>query len=160
MISSLVNATLRTLDESVLPSANWVLELLDDCKQLEETAGIIVTLSEITSFQEQATKPFIALLKENISSRFSSSSDVVSAMSIFDPRKAPKADSPDLPTYGDEAIATLLAHYGSEKLAETLQGTSTNREAVITPDITTEWKTYHQLLVSKPESDMKATCFS
>ena len=98
MISSLVNATLHTLDDSVLPSANWVLELLDDREQLEEATGIIVTLADITIFQEQVTKPFIAHLKENISSRFSSSNDVVSAMSIFDPRKAPKADSqtPDL----------------------------------------------------------------
>ena len=46
MISSLVNATLHTLDDSILPSAIWVLELLDDCKQLEETAGIIVSLAE------------------------------------------------------------------------------------------------------------------
>ena len=30
MISNLVNATLHTLDDSLLPSANWVLELLDD----------------------------------------------------------------------------------------------------------------------------------
>jgi len=104
-MSSLVGATLHTLDDSVLPSANWVLELLDDCKQLEETAGVIVTLSEIKTFQEQATKPFIAHLKENISSRFSSSSDVVSAMSIFDPKKVPKPDSFDLPAYEEEAIA-------------------------------------------------------
>ena len=51
--------------------------------------------------------------------------------------------SPDLPTYGDEAIGTLLAHYVAEKPAETLLGEPTNREAVITSDITTEWKTYH-----------------
>jgi len=43
MIPSLVNATLHTLDDSVLPSANWVLELLDDCEQLEEAAGITQT---------------------------------------------------------------------------------------------------------------------
>ena len=82
-------------------------------------------------------------------------------MSIFDPRKAPKADSqtPDLSKYGEEAIGTLLAHYGSEKPAETLHGNLTNREAIITSDIITEWKTYHQLLVSKPKNDMKGTCF-
>ena len=155
MISSLVNATLHTLDDSVFPSANWVFELLDDLEQLEEATGIIVTLADITTFQEQVTKPFIAHLKENISSCFSSSNDVVSAMSIFDPRKAPKADS-QTPEYGEEAIGTLLAHYGSEKPAETLHGNSTNRESIITSDITTEWKTYRQLLVSKPKNDTKA----
>ena len=95
-------------------------------------------------------KPFIAHLKENISSRFTSSSDIVSALSIFDPRKAPKVDSPALPQY------TLLAHYGAEKPAETLLGEPTNMEAVITSDITTEWKTYRQLLVNKPENNMKS----
>ena len=78
-------------------------------------------------------------------------------MSIFDPRKAPKADSrtPDLSNYGEEAIGTLLVHYGSEKPAETLHGELTSKEVIITSDITTEWKMYHQVLVSKPKYDMK-----
>ena len=118
VISSLVDATLHTLDDTVLPSANWVLELLDKREHLEEAAGIKVTLADIITFQEQAAKPFIAHLKENISSRFTSSSDVVSALSIFNPRKAPKVDSTDLPQYGEQAITTLLAHYGAEKPAE------------------------------------------
>ena len=67
VVSSLVNDTLHTLDDSVLPSANWVLELLDECKHLEEAAGITVTQAVITTFQEVA-KPFITHLKDNISS--------------------------------------------------------------------------------------------
>ena len=100
VISSLVNATLHTLDDTVLPSANWVLELLDEC----EHPGIKVMLADITTFQEQAAKPFTAHPKENISSCFTSSSDTVSALSIFDPRKAPEVDSSDLPQYGEQAI--------------------------------------------------------
>ena len=107
--SSLVGATLYTLYDTLLPSANWVLELLDEREHLEEAAGIKVILADIT-FQEQAAKPFIAHLKENISSHFTSSSDIMSALSNFDPRKAPKVDSPDLPQYGEQAITTLLAH--------------------------------------------------
>ena len=42
-ISSLGNATLHTLDDTVLPSANWVLELLDESEHLEEATGITVT---------------------------------------------------------------------------------------------------------------------
>ena len=34
-------------------------------------------------------------------------------------------------------------------------GEPTTREAVITSDVTTEWKTYHHLIVNKTESDMK-----
>ena len=156
VISSLVDATLHTLDDTVLSSDNWVLEVLDKHEHLEEAAGIKVTLADIITFQEQAAKPLIAHLKENISNRFTSSSDIVSALSIFDPRKAPKVDSPDLPQYGEQAITTLLAHYGAEKPTETLLGEPTNREAVITSDITTEWKTYRQLLVNKSENNMKS----
>ena len=70
IISSLANATLHTLDDSLLPSANWGLQLLDDREQLQEATGIIVTLADIMTFQEQVTKPFIAHLKKNISSFF------------------------------------------------------------------------------------------
>ena len=43
----------------------------------------------------------------------------------------------DLSKYGEETTGTLLVHYGSVKLAETLQGNSTSKEAIITSDITT-----------------------
>ena len=117
MISSLVTATLNTLDDSLLPSATWVLELQDDREQLEEATGIVVTPADITTFQEQVTKLFIAHLKETISSNFSFSNNFISVRSIFDYRKAPKADSwtPDLSKHGEEAIGTFLVHYGSEK---------------------------------------------
>ena len=101
-ISSLVVDTLHTLDDTVLPSANLVLELLDKCEHLEEAAGIKVTLADIITFQEQAAKPFIAHLKENISSRFTSSNDIVSALRIFDPRKVSKVNSPNLPQNGEK----------------------------------------------------------
>ena len=62
----------------------------------------------------------------------------------------------DLSNYGEEAIGALLVHYGSEKPAETLHGNLTSEEVIITSDITTEWKTYCHLLVSKPKNNMKA----
>ena len=111
-----------------------------------------MTQADITAFQEQAAKPFIAHLKQNISSRFESSSNIVSAISIFDPRKAQKVEAAELSTYGEEEISMLLAHYGEEEPAETLLGEPTNN---ITSDITTEWKTYRQLPVNKPEDNMK-----
>ena len=86
----------------------------------------------------KAGKLFLSLLKENISSRFASSSDVVSDMSIFHPRKVPGADSPDLPLYGEQAIRTLLAHYGTDKLTETLNGEKVAKAAIVTSDIITE----------------------
>ena len=63
VISNLVDVTLHTLDDTVLPSANWVLELLDKREHLAEAAGIKATLADIITFREQAAKPFIAHLK-------------------------------------------------------------------------------------------------
>ena len=44
MLPSLVDPTLNTTDDTVLPSANWVLDLLD---------GIKDTMADITMFQDQ-----------------------------------------------------------------------------------------------------------
>ena len=79
----------------------------------------------------------------------------MSAFSIFDPWEVPATDSPNLPQYGEHEFATLLSHYGAAKPAETLLGESTSKEAIITSDTVTEWKTYRQLFVNKHESSMK-----
>ena len=68
MISSLVDATLLTLDDTVLPAANWVLELLDQVDDLQEATGVIIDRAQILSFQETVVKPFIVKLKDNIKS--------------------------------------------------------------------------------------------
>lgn len=39
VVSSLVEATLHTLDDALLPAANWVLEILQDSEDLEKAAG-------------------------------------------------------------------------------------------------------------------------
>jgi len=49
-------------------------------------------MDDIKSFQDNVGIPFVSTLKANISSRFGSQ-DVVSAFSIFDPKKTPRIDS-------------------------------------------------------------------
>ena len=93
---------------------------------------------KITShhFREDS-QTFHEASKDNISSRFSSSGDVVQALSIFD-RKVPSVESKDLSSYGEDYVSTtLLAHYGTERPAETLQGEETTKEAIISNDIST-----------------------
>ena len=68
LISSLVDATLNSLDDAILPSANWVLQLQDAREELKAATGIEVTHLDICSFQERTGKPFIRLDKDNISS--------------------------------------------------------------------------------------------
>ena len=90
-------------------------------------------------------------MNDNISGRFSSFGDILSALSIFDPMKVP-VDSHDLSHYGEDSITTLLAHYGIDRPAETLQGEETVKEA---SDITTELKTFHQFMAKQPKENMK-----
>ena len=121
---------------------------------LETATGTEITPTDITTFQETIAKPFIATLKDNISSRFASSGDVLLALSIFDPKKLP-ADSHALSHYGEDAISTLLTHYGTDISAETLHGEETVKEAMISPDISTEWKTFRQFMAKQPKENMK-----
>ena len=114
LISCLVNFTLHALDSVVLPAANWLLELLDVCENLEKATGISITDADITTFRQNVAKLFVSHLKCNISNCFAASNDAVSAMSLFDSRKVPGVDSPGLPQYGDESIRTLLAHGKSD----------------------------------------------
>ena len=50
LISSLVDATLNSLDDAILPSANWVLQLQDAREELKAATGIEVTHLDICSF--------------------------------------------------------------------------------------------------------------
>ena len=155
VISTLVEATINSLDDALLPAANWVLELLDDCEDLEKATGIKVTLADITSFQGRVGELFINLVKDNISSRFASSKDVVTALSIFDPKKVPNPTSPNMPSYGEESIETLIKHYATDLPAETLEGKMFTKEAIISNDLRAEWKTYRHLLLTQPKDNLK-----
>ena len=120
--SSLVDATINSLDDAILPSANWVLQLQDAREELKVATGIEVTHLDICSFQERVGKPFIRLIKDNISSRFrSSSKDVLSAFSIFDPKKVTSLSTHELPLYGESELS--LDSSGDILPAKSLEGT-------------------------------------
>ena len=136
-IAPFVDATLNTLDDTILPAANWVLQLLDTKDDLEAATDIKITTESITSFQDQVAKPFITMLKNNISSRFVSQ-DVVSSFCIFDPKKVPAADSSGLLSYGEDSVNLLIEHYGTEQPVETMQGDEYTKEALISPELRTE----------------------
>ena len=44
LISSLVDATVKSLDDAVLPAANWVLELLNDVDCLKDSTKVTIIL--------------------------------------------------------------------------------------------------------------------
>lgn len=152
-IARLVDATLNTLDDAIIPAANWVLELLDAKDDLEAATDVEITTAIITSFQEQVAKPFVMMLKANISSRFVSQ-DVVSSFSIFDPKEVPAADSLDLLHYGEDSVDLLFAHYGADQPEITVDGVEHTKKALISPDIRTEWKTFRSYLSKQPKGTL------
>ena len=93
-------------------------------------------------FSKKSGKPFY----QTRSSRFrSSSKDVLSAFSIFDPKKMPSL-SHELPLYGDSSIQTLIGQFGGNLPAKSLEGIEFEKAAIVSSDLSTEWKTYRQLL--------------
>ena len=150
LISSLVDATLNSLDDAILPSANWVLQLQDAREELKAATGIEATHLDICSYQERVGKPFIILIEDNISSRFrSSSEDVLSAFSIFDLKKVPSLSTHELPLYGDSSIQTLIGQFGRDSPAKSLEGTEFEKAAIVSSDLSTEERIVSSLLSSQ-----------
>ena len=84
-------------------------------------------------------KPFIRLIKDNISSWFrSSSKDVLSAFSIFDPKKVSCLSTHELPLYGDSSIQTLFGQFRRDLPAKLLEGTEFEKAAIVSSDLSTE----------------------
>ena len=139
LISSLVDATLNSLDDAILPSANWVLQLQDAREELKAAKDIEVTHLDICSYLERVGKPFIRLIKDNISSWFrSSSKDVLSAFSIFDPKKVPRLSTHELHLYGDGSIQTLIGQFGRDFLTKSLEATEFEKAVIVYSDLSTK----------------------
>ena len=86
--------------------------------------------------------------KVNISSRFFSQ-DIVSSFNILDTKKLPANDSSDLLAYGEDSVELMLAQYGTEQPAETINGDEYTKEALISPEISTEWETFKATYLSR-----------
>ena len=124
LISCLVDATLNSLDYAILPSERWILQLQDAREEFKAATGIEVTHLDICSFQERVGKPFLRLIKGNTSSLLrSSSKDVLSAFSIFDPKKVHSLSTHEITLYGDSSIRTWIGQFGRDLLAKSLEGT-------------------------------------
>ena len=105
------------MDDTITPAAYWVLELLDSKDDLQQATGEVVSADKIHTFQETVGTPFVALLKENISSWFAT--HIVSALAKFDPRNIPSTDSSQFPTYRKKSIEVLLNHHWKDTFAST-----------------------------------------
>ena len=82
IISSLVDATLHTLEDVLQPAAKWVLDLQEVKEEMDITVGINFNSDDVASFQSRVTEPFYTKLKENIVNCFVSQDVPVSAFLI------------------------------------------------------------------------------
>ena len=85
MISSIVDAVLHALDDAITPAAYWVLELLDSKDDFQQATREIVSADKIHTYQETVQTQFVAIIKEDISSRFATH-DTVSVLAMIDLR--------------------------------------------------------------------------
>ena len=109
MISSLVDAVLHALDDSISLAAYWVLEPLVSKGDLHKRLEKLLVQTKPTHLGDRGT-PFVALHKENISSCLQLM--IFSALAIFDPCNIPSTDSSPFPTYEKKSIDILLNLYG------------------------------------------------
>ncbi len=101
-----------------------------------------INADRLHQFQHTIGKPFIANLKENISSRFASN-DIVSAIGIFDPQNAPRDTLvAEFPMFGKNSISLLHNHYGFQKPALTLDGQETVKLPIINSEVHSELVTF------------------
>ena len=134
LISSLVDATLNSLDDAILPSANLVLQLQDARDELKAATDIEVTHLDMCSFQERVGKPFIRLIKANISSRFrSSSKDVLSAFIFLIQRKCSASLFMNYLYMGTVQFKLLLDNL--EEIYQLNYGTEFAKAAIVSSDL-------------------------
>ena len=112
-------------------------------------------MDDIKSFQDNVGIPFVSILKANISSRFGSQ-NVVSAFSIFDPKKTPSVDSSKYTNYGKDSLHVLLNQYGLPRTALALDGEIFQKQALIVDGVHAEWTTFRHYIAKQPKEDMSS----
>ena len=79
---------------------------------------------------------------------------MLSAFSIFDPKKVPSLLLIELPLYGDSSIQTLTGQFERDLPAKSLEGTEFKKADIVFSDLNTGCKMYRQLLIKQPKDDM------
>ena len=146
-----MDATLNSLDDAILPSANWVLQLQGAREELKATTGIEVTHLDICSFQERVAKPFIRLIKGDISSLFRSFSKMCYQPSVFFiQRKCPASLLMSYLYMETVQFKILIGQFERDLPAKSLEETEFEKVPIVSSDLSTEWKKYRE----QPKDDI------
>ena len=62
----------------------------------------------------------------------------------------------DLSCCGEDCIDTILKHYWKDLTAESVLAEESVKPALVSSDITSEWKMYRRYIAQQPKEDMKA----
>ena len=153
-ISSLVDTTLNSLDDAILPSANWVLQLQDTREELKAATDI------------EVTHLVYALFRKEWASLLSDSSKITYPAGLYPPQKL--CYQPSVFLIQRKCPASLLMSYlyidtvqfklSLDCLGEIYHLTHWKelnlRRLPLSPDLSTEWETYQQLLIQQQKDDI------
>ena len=64
----------------------------------------------------------------------------------------PSLSTHELPSYVDSSIQTLIGQFGRDLTAKSLE--ELEKATIVSSDLSTEWKTYRQLLIKQPKDDI------
>ena len=74
---------------------------------------------------------------------------MVSAFSIFDPKKTPSVDTSKYQQYGKGSVTVLLDQYGGRKTAVSLEGEEYEKIGLVSSEVKAEWKMLKHYLAKK-----------
>jgi len=84
---------------------------------------------------------------------------VVSAFSIFDPKKTPKLDSSEYSNNSKDSLSILLHQYGLPRTALSLDGEEFQNQRLITGEVYAEWTTFRHYIAKQPKEDISSQLY-
>ena len=63
----------------------------------------------------------------------------------------PPLGTTDLSCYAEDCIDIIVKHYGKDLTAESVLAEESIKPALVSSDITSEWKTYHRYIAQQPK---------
>ena len=147
-VPGMVDSTIQRLKElkENTSSSTWFKDHCDvftDPSQLG-ARNIDLTESMKAQFLQKVYRPYIQSVIDHISGRLEST-DLISSMSVFDPRHLPD-DEEKLSEYGVEKIKTLANFYGCVQEVRFEGNRGVSKPDIDPEDTESEWKLFRRLM--------------
>ena len=158
IISSLVDSTLHSPDDSLRPAANWVLKSLDVRGSLDEKDETKATSADIKSFQSSVGNSIVSKPKNNILFIFLfKTSYIHSAFLIL--RKFPALNLNMQYIEKIQSKNSVVTMEWTNQLRH-LEGKHSSKPALMSADVSTEWKTLRHYMTKQVKMTWGHNCTS